>query len=286
MNRTHQSALRQRGVSMIELMVSVVIGMFVVGAVLVSYLGSGGTSRLQGSVSQMSEDAQIAFGLMSRDLQMAGYSDISGTTSSTSTTATFEKLYTGPATFGCSTQFTSPTAAFNSAACVVGGSTATHSIEVNYQATSLNTIPNSGGAPTDCLGNGLSLTSTFYVATNRYYVTTTAGSLRPELHCASASGSAQPLVENVQAMKVWYGEAVAASPKRAVRYVTASSVTDWSYVVSARICLLMRSVEPVLSNEDSLTYTDCDGATQTSSDKRLYRAFFTTVAIRNRVGFS
>ena len=37
----------QRGMSIMELMVSVVIGLFVVSAVLVNYLGSGVTGRQQ-----------------------------------------------------------------------------------------------------------------------------------------------------------------------------------------------------------------------------------------------
>jgi hypothetical protein len=35
-----------------------------------------------------------------------------------------------------------------------------------------------------------------------------------------------------------------------------------------------------------LTYTDCSGSSQTASDRRLYKTFFSTMALRNKVGFS
>lgn len=281
-----RSRRHQRGMSIIELMVSVVIGLFVVSAVLVNYLGSGVTGRQQGSLAQLSEDAQLAFNLLARDIQMAGYSDPTGTaTVGTATVATFGRLYSGNAVFGCERVFNDAAANAGSATCATTGSTATHAIEVNYQATSRNSILSSSNVPTDCLGNELTISGSYYVASNRYYITATTATSRPELHCVSPGRSAQPLIENVESMVFWYGEADSVDPRRAVRYVKAGSVVDWGRVVSVRICLLMRSAAPVLSSDDYLSYTDCEGTTQTSADKRLYRAFYSTVTLRNKAGY-
>jgi len=57
---------RNRGVSIIEILVSLVIGLIVVGAVLVSYLGSGKTSKVQAAYAEMNESAQIAITLLNR----------------------------------------------------------------------------------------------------------------------------------------------------------------------------------------------------------------------------
>lgn len=297
---------RHLGASLIEVMVSLVIGLFVVGAVITNYLSTGAGGRLQSAISQMSEDAQIAFRMISRDLQMAGYTEVNTVlTSGVNQTATF----TRPGgnfrpVFGCASTFVAPTAGFAAATCPVTTSTL-HAIEVNYQTTTATSLVNSANEPTDCLGNstnsttqtGFTVGSTLSFTSNRYYVTTTSatGASRPELYCASpaAAGSGgQPLVENVQAMKIWYGEAAnwnASDPtsRLAVRYVTANQVTSFNNVVSVRICLLMRTSEPVLTAEDStFRYTNCDGVSGLSStDGRIYRAFYSSIALRNRTGF-
>jgi type IV pilus assembly protein PilW len=91
-------------------------------------------------------------------------------------------------------------------------------------------------------------------------------------------------------MKVWYGVQGAANSRQVVRYVTATAINgvgapEWSNVISVRVCLLMRSSEPVLTGEDTLTYLDCDSATQTSNDHYLRRAYFTTSALRSKMAF-
>jgi type IV pilus assembly protein PilW len=286
LNRTLASRQSQRGLSIIELMVAMVIGMVVVAAVLFSYLGSGVTGRSQSALAQMNEDAMAAFSIMSRDIQMAGFSEPNGIVAPVpGGVATFGRVFTGAAIFGCETKINNP-AATGSMSCSVGGGTATHSSEVSFQATAVNSIPDSSGVPTDCLGNALALSGGAYVATNRYYTATSTTSLGRELYCSSSGNSGQPLVENVEAMKLWFGEADAADPRRAVRYVVASDVVDWGRVVSVRMCMLMRSADPVLESDDPVAanYTDCDGGSVASPDRRLYRAFFSTVALRNRMG--
>jgi type IV pilus assembly protein PilW len=289
--------VKQSGVSLIEVMVSLVIGLFVIGAVLMNYLGSGTTGRQQSYVSQMSEDAQIGFSILNRDLQMAGYSNTNAMVL-VGGTATFARPAFRPI-FGCDAPFLDAAAAFNAATCGTATGTSTHAIEVNYQATTATVVLSSAGVPTDCIGNTVAGTDVYqavtgpgaFMTSNRYYVADVGG--RPELHCASQAATTsggQPLVENVQAMRVRYGVATAWSAaaldsRRAVRYVEASNVTDWNNVVSVRTCLLMRSSEAILTSEDVRTYTDCDGVAQTSADNRLYRAFFSTTAIRNRVAF-
>jgi type IV pilus assembly protein PilW len=280
------SMRRQRGFSIVEIMVSLVIGMVVVAAVLFTYLGTGTAGRSQTALSQMNEDVMVAFSLLARDLQMAGYSEPNGIVATGGGgTATFGRLFTGRAVFGCETPPVDPKAT-PGIACSVAGGTVTHIVEINYQATPVNSVQ-SGGTPTDCIGNPLTISGTYYVSNNRYYVTPTVATGRPELHCTSAGRPPQPLVENVQAMKLWFGEADAADPRRAVRYVPSSVVADWGRVNSVRICLLMRSAEPVLDSDDpvSAAYTDCEGNLVTPTDRRIYRAFFSTVALRNRIGF-
>lgn len=281
---------RQRGVSLIEVLVSLVIGLVVVGAVLLSYITSGQTNRLQAAYSQMNEDAQIGLGILSRDLLLAGYARPTGWDAAT---FKFGRTYSGHAVFGCDKGFVSPTSA-GAVVCDAAGSTP--AIEVVYEADLTNTVPHSSGAPSDCLGAALTDQSTgppapaIYITHNRYYLAvSTLG--RSELHCASdkAAATGGALVDNVEGMQIVYGEANPADPRQIVRYVSAANVkdlgVDFGYVVSVRVCLLMRSAEPVLTAEDPATYRDCDSVTQVSADRFARRAYFTTTALRNKMTF-
>ncbi len=66
MKRKKHSALRSRmhGLSLVEVMVSLVIGLVVVGAVLVSYIASGKTSAQQAAYAEMNENAQLGLSLL------------------------------------------------------------------------------------------------------------------------------------------------------------------------------------------------------------------------------
>ncbi len=270
------------GVSMIEVMISLVIGLVVVGAVLVSFASSGQTGRQQSAYGQMNEDAQIALSVLSRDLLLAGYAQ---PTAVNTASATFVRTYASRPVFGCDSGFQSPNTT-GSVSCNATGTTP--ALEVVYEADLASTVPTSANLPSDCLGAALTAQTTgsvtFYIARNRYYLAT-GSTGKPELHCASdrAAATGQPLVENIENMKLWYGEANAAAPRQVVRYVSASNVTDWNYVVSVRACVLMRSSDPVPLDDVSSNYLDCDGNAQAASDRYLRRSYFTTATLRNKM---
>lgn len=281
------SRSRQRGLSIMEVLVSMVIGLVVVGAVLLSYITSGQTNKVQAAYSEMNEGAQVGLQILSRDLLLAGYAQ---PTSLDTVAFKFGRTYAGRPVFGCDTGFVSA-ATTGDVVCAATGSTP--AIEVVYEADVTNTVPHSSGAPSDCLGAALVQqtvgATNFYLAHNRYYLAnSTLG--RSELHCASKLGNTGgALVDNVENMKIWYGEASPADPRQIVRYVSAANVkdlgTDFGYVVSVRVCLLMRSSEPVLTPEDPASYLDCDSASQTSADRYVRRAYFTTTTLRNKMTF-
>lgn len=288
-----------RGFSMVELMISIAIGIVVVGAVLVSYVASGQTNRRQAAYAEMNENAQLAMSMMQRDLLLAGYAKAVGTDTVTIPGSTiFNRTYSGNAVFGCDGGFTTPnnSGGMTSAGCATG---TTPAIEISYEADLDNSVPTSTNLPSDCLGNSLNAqtvtvganTTTFYVTRNRYYLAIgTTG--RSELHCASNRTPAvtgQPLVDNVENMKFWYGESAAAGSRQIVRYVSAAAgnTIAWPNVISVRICLLMRSAEQVLTVEDTNAgnagYLDCNSQAQTSADRYVRRAYFSTTTLRNKM---
>jgi type IV pilus assembly protein PilW len=64
---------KQFGVSMIELMVAMALGLFVIGGVFSLYMGSRATHTTQGSVASVQESLRFGFEYLAYDIRMAGY---------------------------------------------------------------------------------------------------------------------------------------------------------------------------------------------------------------------
>lgn len=63
---------RQRGLTLIELMVSMVLGLVLVGGVLNIFVSNNQTARVNDNLMRMQENARTAFDLMARDIREAG----------------------------------------------------------------------------------------------------------------------------------------------------------------------------------------------------------------------
>lgn len=288
---------RVRGLTLIEFMISMVIGLVVVAAVIVGFLGSGKAGRYQSALNQMNQDAQFGLNLLAREVELAGY------VSPTQGLGTLTPLFGCDGTTG-SVPF-DPTQ--TTLVCGASGTTTVSAFEVVYEADDKTTVPVKVGStlyPSNCLGDRLAMTGSIYIARNRYFIDTATGtnaSGRPELYCgspASVNNSGayhrEPILENVEDMQVSYGVALP-DTYVAIRYakagkdattantVNAQPAGEWNNVMSARICLLMRSAEPVLTGEDSQSYLDCNSSTKTSTDNYLRRAYLTTATVRAKM---
>ena len=290
----------QSGLTLIELMVAMVVGLAVIGAGLAMYTTSGMANRNSSALSQISEDASLALGLMRNHIAMAGYSRMVVDP----TTSLIGTAYKGLPLFGCrygvdssagSSYLISATGAQNPLTCATSPTTASDALIVLYEAEPNNTWSASGTSPTDCLNQKAPLvpastaapiTSAYYIAENRFFINGSS------LSClGNGNATPQPLVDNVTQMRVWYG---VAAPQNAdgtrntvaQQYLRADQVGDlttgkWNQVVSVRLCLVVSSKDNVL---DAVTpYVDCDGNSSTPADRHLYRAFTTTVVLNNRI---
>lgn len=183
-NFRRPKGLRQiQGFSLIELMVSLTIGLVIVVAAMSAYLGAAGAGKMSEAQSRMNEDAQAALSILTQQIRMAGNNPvqtnrvIDATPSLSSShnpvylpTPTYAGFTVAPTTFtlaafsirGCDGKFsnlisTSATLdTLDASSCVSGTSTLpADSIAINYEADQFNTLPTSAGKPTDCLGSGL-----------------------------------------------------------------------------------------------------------------------------------
>ena len=330
--RHWQAPLHQNGLTLIELMVSLTIGLIVAMAIFSAYLGASGAGKMSDAQSRMNEDAQAALLILSQQLKMAGNNpdqpdridNIDASLSSRRNpvygTTTF---VTGPLTTsdfsirGCDGQFSNVTSAptLNALDCPSGASSWPDSIAINYEADRFNTIPTSqasGKWPTDCVGKKLAVTAanlpkvagtgavnetvTYSVAENRFYIGTSVSPDSTSLYCKGNGEASTPqaLVENVEDMQITYGASSAAPHSATIAgYLRAdelaalstvpNSPTPWAQVISVRICVLVRSEEPVVSSNAPARYLNCDGAlVMNPPDRRLRQAYFSTVVLRNR----
>ena len=68
MTRSHQS-----GFSMIELMISVAVGLFMVAAILTAYVSSAQNARVQQAMSEVQEDGRYASIQLLHDIRQTGF---------------------------------------------------------------------------------------------------------------------------------------------------------------------------------------------------------------------
>ena len=309
-NIAYMAKTRQRGRTLLELMISISIGLVVIGAVFVVYLGTTASSRQSSANNRISEDAAIAMAILGNNLRMAGYSPPRALFSPGSALVDGVKAvvpdrhYVGPAIRGCDFGFSSAAnVAFNLITCNPSSSPGPAAFVVRYEGDSFNTIPISGN-PSDCLTNGITAnTVSTYDATSyklvesRFSVDTSASNGTPELYCAGSGGAApftrQPLMQFVENMAISYGIAEDNLGGNVVRYVSQTQLdaitpgtTDslWARVVSVKLCLVLRS--ETRDQNGGGNYIDCAGNSVASPNGFIRRSFTSVFAFRNRADFS
>jgi type IV pilus assembly protein PilW len=69
---------RARGLSLVEIMVSLSIGIIVLGAVLYTYIGGRSTYRLNTEMSRLQETGRVVMNMLERDLRTSAYAGCAG----------------------------------------------------------------------------------------------------------------------------------------------------------------------------------------------------------------
>ena len=107
---------------------------------------------------------------------------------------------------------------------------------------------------------------------------------RKDINSGTANPVPQPLVDNVEVMRVLFGEDTdAPSNNQANIYRQANDVVNWTDVVSVRIALLVRTGEESGSDLDTKTYSLAGTPFGPTNDRRQRRVFTSTIQIRNPI---
>jgi type IV pilus assembly protein PilW len=241
--------MRQRGFTLVEMMVAIVIGLLLIAGTLSVFLSTKQGYRMTNGLSLMQSTGRATLDLLSQDIMMAGYPESSG----------IETFVTGAG-------FTAD-----------GGGNASDMFTVRYESPT-DCLETPGGTPVYADGN--------QYAKNRYFIQN--GNLMCESlqEDNSVFAAAAVIVPGIENMQVLYGEDndAADGVTNATRYVTAGNVTDWNSVVSVKIGFVVNSQKIIATTDDSATFSLLgQTATAATNDRLRRRAYSTTVVIRNRM---
>lgn len=294
--RSSLRQMRQQGFTLIELLVSISLGLVVIGALVVMYTSGSAATRNAQAQGQMNEDAQMALGVVTHELRQAGFNPLRAAG------ARNDLLQGGWGIFACDTGFVDNTLANVSAlTCNAAGTSA--SLAVVYEGDLSTGKNTAGNLPMDCIGNGVAAAGAgYHVMQSRLYI---AGSA---LTCRGSSDltQAQVLAENIESMSLLFAvtEPTVPNSKVVLGYLTADQINNptdvnllalplqqrWDKVVAVRVCVVVSSENLVLQDMGGSgtapSYKDCNDADVDIADRKLRRAYRTTVLLRNHgVGY-
>jgi type IV pilus assembly protein PilW len=254
---------QQLGLTLVELMIAMVIGLVLVGGVIQIFIANNQTYRVTENMSRMQENGRFALDIMGKIIRTAGFrGNVEVNFGDEFSTATyFTDTFTGDQS-------------------IIGTDSTTDSVTFRYRGAN-NT------AMTDCIGNAVAAGAE---VASRFFIT--AGSL----NCLSTSNvAAQPLIDNVVDMQIFYGMTTDPTSEHDVRadcYLPASTLAgsgvdcttlNYDQVVSVRVHLLLSSRDDNLTSDGApMSYTFA-GITSTAADNRLYREYSKTITLRNKV---
>jgi type IV pilus assembly protein PilW len=244
----------QTGMSLIEIMIALLIGAFLLGGVLQIFLSSKQTYRMQENLSRLQENGRFALDFLARDIREAGYwGCLSPSNPNTDIAGTNNNAVSGDS---------------------IDDGTDTITLKGAFVQT-----------PTGACGTAVDTAAAYYThASSTITYKINASVLQQDTNNANNG-----LVEGIENMQILYGVDTDTPLNGANYYVTANNIPDidgngtpdWHRVVSIRISLLAVTLDDNLSAQP-VPYT-YNGTTTTPTDRKIRRVFNTTIALRNRL---
>jgi type IV pilus assembly protein PilW len=221
-----------RGFTLVEMMIALVLGMVITGALLAIFMSSKRTYSTTEAMSRMQESARFGAQFAARELRMAGYS-----ASTQLGILNRDLLFPASGSFG-------------SGVVVIGtNNDTTAGLKSGSDSIRIRYTGDSNGAVHDCLGND--------VPANTQVSAQLSLSSNNELQCSDDGGTTQTvLVDGISDFQLKY--AVDTSGDRyadstgGVAYVDAGSVTNWARVTSVHLALQVAGVNNLQLNARSI----------------------------------
>ena len=296
----------QKGLSLVELLVSMVIGIFLLGGIITNFVTTKGSDATRTAVSEMDANARLALDILTETIRHAGYP------------STFNVRIDKP--------FYTEDVVLNNPACRDGGlrdeytprkrdRTKDHSRGDRITVISLADNPCVAGQQncaniantnpralvyTDCLGGGATRSDNRVVSCSAepsvgmldptqakifssFYLG--GGNNKNKLYCRGSRGGTQAIADNVQAMQLLYGVKQLDGSTIYRNANRVESAKEWGLVNSVQVSLLMMSSRDVLKeNSDKTSYVLLDESitVPTNRLRRLFRIYTTSINLENK----
>lgn len=271
---THRSS--QYGVSLMELMVGIAVGLLVVAVAMGALLVSRGVSGTVSDASNIQQQAAYTLRVIGTQLRQAGSMRLN---LNPGTTAAAE-VYMVPVAFETTitaTASTDPMDSINPTTNTLSGTDSPVNLTVGSHRytesvfgsnTEQAFVRNCVGTPADNSTN-VRLESVFTLNGN-------------ELRCAGNGAAAQPIANNVANFQVRYvvQDNTTTPGIPTMKTVNASAVTSWGQVQAVEVCLVFYGAEAIDLPSGS-NYIDCDGTAVDMSTLTGARARHMHFAFRN-----
>lgn len=242
---------KQKGLSLIELMIAMGLGLFLVAVALTLFVGISTTGSATDGLAATQENGRFSLTLLSRDLRLAGYRN--------------------PENGAANDPFYSLACDWADPCTAEGGGTNSDRVAIWYDP------PADDDSEVDCTGADLDADT--YIA-NVYFIQD------GNLMCHGWNSVTEdwvaddpvPLIQGVDNMQVLYG---ISNGNRIEQYVEADAVTNWLDVASVRMGFLVNNGQGIASEHDDDADYSVLGVDLNFTDKVVRKVYTTTVAVNN-----
>ena len=288
-----QARSGQRGMGLVELMISMVIGLILLGTLSYFYLGSRQISRTHDDLSRMEESGRNAMEIIGKAVRQAGFRlDVK------------QALYVNPANnIDAMTGTDGGGVAFGAAGAATAPSdTLTIRHDPSWIAHVTNPIKGKEAncatvGPNDMESNNDVNPTTGAIPLNTmvveyaFSINPASAGLLCNSNASNPAAGGSIIVDNIERMQITYGlrdatgaitvylpaaTAAAANPATSV-----ATTAQWSSVAAVRVSLLVRGPSNGITANNSQTYT-FNGETVTSADGFLRQVYTSTFTVRNQ----
>jgi prepilin-type N-terminal cleavage/methylation domain-containing protein len=281
---------KQQGLSLIEMMIAMVISLTLIAGVGTVYFSSKRNYQTRDQLSMMDENARVALDTLRKHLEHAGY-------------ASAQKLPLGNYFYVLGDADPTPVACGSGYNIVKVGDLTSRPTQdaLNQYGDSISIrFVGDDSLFTDAVNSSLdegcragvapSLEATLiynaFQVDNDGKTKDSSGNLVPILYAVGSASTAnkQPIVNGIENIQFMYG--LDANADGTVdQYLNATGISaagGWQRVISIRVAILVRSIDPVLEANTAQSYTLLD-VNVTPNDRYQRSVYTTTIQLRNVV---